>query len=293
MTCNARYCNTTAGLVKCRFPDVDSAGNKRPSLTFAVPPGEVATTTRRRHHSSLFQGFQILQILLRFGRSLGVSEIARESKLAVSTTHDLLATLGELNFVDQNPDTKRYSLSPEIFAFLRLFSNEFGHNSLVNRILREYCSKHKATLYMSMLCRTRSYVVCASGPLGDTVAIGANSPAYASSCGKAIVAQLPPAQWQEYAPDAGETKLTPYTKQNHQGFFKELTCAREAGVGWNIQETTVGLCSVAAPIFAKGKVTDRAVAIVLPHGEWVARDRERLAMEIKGVAAVIASTLFG
>ena len=272
---------------------MNKAPNKGTPLAMAAPRSDVAAATRQRHHNSLFQGFQVLQTLLRFGRSLGVSEIARESKLAVSTTHDLLATLGELNFVDQNPETKRYSVSPEIFAFFRLFSNEFGHNSLVSRILREYCSKHNATLYLSMLCRTRSYVVCASGPLGDTVAIGANSPAYASSCGKAIVAQLPLAHWQQYAPDSGESKLTPYTKQNHQGFFKELTCAREAGVGWNIQETTVGLCSVAAPIFARGKATDRAVAIVLPHGEWVARDRERLAMEIKGVAAVIASTLFG
>jgi IclR family pca regulon transcriptional regulator len=272
---------------------MSAAAKKRPSLLPAVSAGEAVTVARHKHHSSLYHGLQILQLLLRFGRSLGVSEIARESKLAVSTTHDLLATLGELNFVDQNPETKRYSVSPEIFAFFRLFSNEFGHNSQVNRILRDYCAKHNATLYLSMLCRTRSYVVCASGPLGDTVAIGANSPAYASSCGKAIVAQLPTNQWQDYVPDEGDSKLTPYTKQSQQGFLRELACAREAGVGWNIQETTVGLCSVAAPIFARGKATDRAVAIVLPHGEWVARDRERLAMEIKGVAAVIASTLFG
>jgi IclR family pca regulon transcriptional regulator len=261
------------------------------SLRPETVPGSDPFVARHKHHSSLYHGFQLLQVLLRYGRSLGVSEIARELKLAVSTTHDLLATLGALNFIDQNRETKRYSVSPEIFAFFRLFSNEFGHNSQVNRILRDYCAKHDVTLYVSMLCRTRCYVVCASGPMGDTVVIGANSQVYASSCGKAIVAQLPECEWPSFAPEAGEPKLTPYTKQSVEGFYKELSCARADGVGWNIQETAFGLCSVAAPVFAKGKATDRAVAIVLPHGEWIVRDRERLAIEVKGLAAVISSTL--
>lgn len=252
---------------------------------------QISAVVRHKHHTSLYHGFQALQVLLKYGRSLGVSEIARELGLAVSTTHDLLATLSELSFVEQNSDTKRYSVSPEIFAFLGLLSNQFGHNSEINRVLRDHCAKQDVTLYVSMLCRNRTYVVCASGSLGDTVTIGANGPVHATSAGKAIVSQLTESEWMKYAPAESEEKLTPYTKRDVELFLKELVVARESGVGWNIRETASGLCSVAAPLYLRGRLSNRAVALVLPFGEWVARDREKLAIEIKGVAARISAAL--
>src|SRR5438045_7964780 len=105
-------------------------------------PREGATA---RHHSSMFRGVEALTVLLRAHRSLGITQLADALQLSKSTTHDLAAALCALGFVDQNPTTRRYSVSPEIFRFLHLISTEFGPNSAVKPLLRAQARALTAT----------------------------------------------------------------------------------------------------------------------------------------------------
>src|SRR5688572_21960017 len=171
-----------------------------PTLTQRETPSVVrgrarATAAGSRHHNSMFQGVAALSVLLKAHRSLGITQLAEALGLSKSTTHDLAAALCALGFVDQNPTTRRYSVSPEIFSFLHLVSTEFGPNSAVNPFLRAQARRLKASIVITALCRQTTYALCASGPNADTFLLGDNGPAYTTACGKILVAQFDEAAW--------------------------------------------------------------------------------------------------
>lgn len=239
----------------------------------------------------MFRGVEALEVLLRAHRSLGITQLAEALQLSKSTTHDLAAALCALGFVDQNPTTRRYSVSPEIFRFLHLVSTEFGPNSAVKPLLRAQARKLKATLVVTALCRRSTYALCASGQNADTFLLGDNGPAFNSACGKILVAQIEEAAWPDYAPKPGDKTGSPFSNLDPKRFFAELRAARLNGVAWNLRERDASLCSVAAPLRVGERPWSRAVGLALPYGEWVARDRDELAAEVTALADEISQLL--
>lgn len=239
----------------------------------------------------MFQGVEALSVLLKAHRSLGITQLAEAMGLSKSTTHDLAAALCALGFVDQNPATRRYAVSPEIFRFLHLVSTEFGANTAVKPFLRAQARKLDASIVITALCRQTTFALCASGPSADTFLLGDNGPAYTSACGKILVAQLDETLWADYAPRPGDTAISPHTNLDPQRFLKELRTARVNGVAWNFRERDVDLCSVAAPICVGDKPWSRAVGLALPWKEWVVRDREELAAQTRVLAQEISTLI--
>jgi DNA-binding IclR family transcriptional regulator len=239
----------------------------------------------------MFQGVEALMVLLKAHRSLGITQLADALSLSKSTTHDLAAALCALGFVDQNTTTRRYAISPEIFRFLHVVSTEFGPNSAVKPFLRTQARKLKASIVITALCRQTTYALCASGASADTFLLGDNGPAYTSACGKILVAQFDEAEWAGYAPKPGDKADSPYSNLNPRRFFAELRAARVNDVAWNIRERDARLCSIAAPIRVGEKPWNRAVGLALPYDEWVVRDRDELAAQVKTLAAELAQLL--
>lgn len=241
----------------------------------------------------MFRGVEALLVLLKAHRSLGITQLADALQLSKSTTHDLAAALGELGFVDQHKTTRRYSISPEIFRFLHLVSTEYGPNSALKPLLRTQARRLKGSIVVTALCRETTYTLCASGLNADTFLLGDNGPAHTSACGKILVAQFDESEWSAYAPKADDKLVSPHANRDPERFFAELRAARLNGVAWSLRERDAALCSVAAPIRVGDRPWSRAVAIALPHGEWVVRDREELAVQVQALAAEISQLLCG
>lgn len=239
----------------------------------------------------MFQGVEALIALLKAHRSLGITQLADRLGLSKSTTHDLVAALGSLGFVEQHPATRRYAISPEIFRFLHLVSTEFGPNSALKPLLRAQARKLGATIVVTALCRRTTYALCASGFNADTFLLGDNGPAFNSACGKILVAQLPEAAWGDYAPQADDAVPSRHANRDPQRFFAELRTARASGVAWSLRERDERLCSVAAPIGTGEAPWTRAVGLALPYGEWIVRDRQELAAQVQSLAGEIARKL--
>jgi DNA-binding IclR family transcriptional regulator len=241
----------------------------------------------------MFRGVESLVVLLKAHRSLGITQLAAALQLSKSTTHDLVAALCALGFVDQNRTTRRYAVSPEIFRFLHLISTEFAPNSAVKPLLRAQARTLGATIVITALCRRTTYALCASGPSADTFLLGDNGPAFTSACGKILVAQLEETAWSEYAPRLTDEVASPYASIDPQRFFAELRAARVNGVASCVRERDVRLCSVAAPIRVGDEPWNRAVGLALPYREWAVRDRDEMAGQAKALASEIANLLHG
>ena len=70
--------------------------------------------TQPSFSQSLERGLRILSEFAANGPVLGIADLARAVDLNRSTTHRYVATLTSLGFLQQDPDTRKYSLGPRV-----------------------------------------------------------------------------------------------------------------------------------------------------------------------------------
>lgn len=246
--------------------------------------------SERAHRTSLTTSVRILECLIGNRLPLGVTQIASSLSLPKSSAHDLLRNLCELGFVYQVPDSKCYTVSPQIFRFIHRFSTQFGHNPKIDHILRETARLYNHTIYLSMISGGFTYVIYATGPCGDTPVLGSEAPVYASSCGKALVATMPQEEWRKFAPRSEDTPLTQNTITSEEEFLRQLSEAVKTGVAYNLGESMADIFSIASAIPVLSGIPSTAVAFVLPQPEVNSSQRDKWAIAIRELAQQIGET---
>ena len=92
-------------------------------------PGTSTATSQ-----SLERGLAILSAFNSDRPLIGVSELSRELELSRSTAHRYIATLAQLGYLKQDPDTKRYRLGPKVL--------DLGFSAINSMDLREISAPH-------------------------------------------------------------------------------------------------------------------------------------------------------
>ena len=238
----------------------------------------------------LRSALDVMNCLLHEPRSLGISEVAARLALPKSTTFRVLRALVELELVHKDAGTRRYSLTSRVFGLAHELSLHFGPLGKFSKVLRSEAARLRASLYVSTLCGGFTYVVAASGSLGDSFALGGHAPVYASSAGKILVAGHPREEWPAYAPSRSAVKLAPRTNVDPVRFARELEEAQRTGVAWNREESSLRHISVSAAIPEAGRVPRFAVAILFRREELVLRDTRELEDAVRRIAARLASS---
>lgn len=234
----------------------------------------------------LSQGIAVVRLMVRCGHSLGVTRLAEELGMPKSSVHRLLITLQELGFVQKIEETKRYTLSADIFDFVHEIASHFGRNLSLDDRLRAAAAKLGLSVYLSMLGRRDTYVICAAGEEGRTTKLGSHGRAYSTSAGKVLIAHLDESKWAHYTPPPEEKSVTPYTIRDPQKFIAQLREARKTGVAWNRRESSKDHVSLATvvrePFIPQPRL---AVAFLMRHEELALRDHRELEQALLKLAA--------
>ena len=83
---------------------------------------------------SLERGLAILSAFDSDRPLIGVSELSRELELSRSTAHRYIATLAQLGYLQQDPDSKRYRLGPKVL--------DLGFSAINSMDVREISAPH-------------------------------------------------------------------------------------------------------------------------------------------------------
>lgn len=190
-----------------------------------------------------------LHVLTLLGQrpSVGVSEVAAELRIAVSSAHRLLATLRSQGFATQDGH-RRYRAGP---AFAQVFRVR-----PTNETLRRLMRPHMIEL-ASLLNETVNFVVL-DGPTvryldgveaEQALRVGSRAgqvlPAHCTSGGKALLATLSGPQVEALYPD-GLPKLPPPAIATLDELHRDLERTRRRGYGVNIQENEHGIAAIGA-----------------------------------------------
>ena len=244
-------------------------------------------------------GWPILSAF-RSGRPLlGVSDLARDVGLSRSTTHRYIATLASLGYLQQDPPTRKYRLGPRVL--------DLGFSAINSMDLRELAVPHLQalsdetghTVNMAVLdgpdilyierCRTSRQ---GQRDIDLNLHIGSRLPAYCTSMGKVLLANLPADALGEVLRRTEFHRRGPNTLTAKSKLVAELERVRRDGLATNNEELAYGLRSIAAPVFSQNGEVAAAINLAV-HRSMVSFDEllARLVPPLQRTAAEISARI--
>jgi IclR family pca regulon transcriptional regulator len=251
------------------------------------------------YSQSLERGLAILSAF-RSGRPLlGVSDVARDVGLSRSTTHRYIATLAGLGYLQQDPPTRKYRLGPRVL--------DLGFSAINSMDLRELAAPHLQalsdetghTVNMAVLdgvdivyierCRTSRQ---GQRDIDLNLHIGSRLPAYCTSMGKVLLANLPPEGLRDVLKRTQFARRGPNTLTARAELLAELERVRATDLAVNNEELAYGLRSIAAPVRSQAGEVVAAINLAV-HRSMVSFDAllARLSPPLQRTAAEISARI--
>lgn len=235
-----------------------------------------------------------VQVLYAFGgqeAALTTTEIAGITKLNVSAVQRFTHTLTVLGLLEKDHRTKQFRLSVRLldFAYLYLRSDALGiaaypHLRSLSRATEEFVN-------LSVLDRADViYVVRLAGIHGreQRDLVGGRMPSFLTSNGRIILAYLPVDEVRQILQSADRRPLTPASVTEPGKILRKIKAAREQGYCIVVDESELGVASIAAPVFDHTGRPRGAVSIAVDKKQWpVSRLREELAPPLMETARLI------
>ncbi|MFJ4654026.1 IclR family transcriptional regulator [Nocardia sp. NPDC088792] len=183
----------------------------------------------------------------RDGHERGVSEIARQQGLAVSTTHRLLGALVQAGFLEKDESTSRYRMGGALAEYGQIAYRQH-RIYLAEPCLEQLAGTTGASASVAIRHSIHA-VLLATSRWRDTDGHrlqGVRLPLHASALGKALLV------WNDATDD--ELRALPYEEGTDRSVSgpaelrRELTRTRERGYAYNDEELDPGFRTIGLPI---------------------------------------------
>jgi len=224
--------------------------------------------TARPSFQVLDRTFSILELFTEERPAWTATEIARALRLPVPTAYRILTALRGLEYVHQDPETKRFRLG---LAALRL--GERARSVVDLRlvalpVLQRIARESGETALLTVPSATHDAGVClerveTSQPLRLSVQPGRQLPLHAGASQKALLAFMPEEEM-EHVLSRPLQRLCSATITDRDTLQRELEQIRHRGWASSYEETNVGVWGVAVPIVDARRGIVAAVGIAGP-----------------------------
>jgi IclR family transcriptional regulator, pca regulon regulatory protein len=203
------------------------------------------------------KSFAVLESFSAERQRLSVTQIAERAGLTRAAARRHVLTLQALGYLEAENDTRMpsYWLTHRV---LRLAGNYLASARLprvVQPTLSRLAAQTGQAFSVAVLDGEHAVIVARSGehrmasqalPYG--VNLGARLAAFATSTGRVLLAQLPPAQLKAYLATHARPKLTPHTTTSATELRRLITAAAAQGFSEVHQEHELGVYALAVPL---------------------------------------------
>lgn len=186
---------------------------------------------------------------LRPSDALTVSEVAEKTGLARAVVRRFLYTLVELGYVIT--DGKYFRLTARILDLGYAYLSSFPLPKIAERFLEQVTQETKESSSASVLegfdivyvARVQTRRI-----MSISLSVGSRLPAFCTSMGRVLLAQLPEQMLERYLQSATFSKFTERTICNPDELRKEIRTVSKQGYALVDQELELGLRSLAVPV---------------------------------------------
>jgi IclR family KDG regulon transcriptional repressor len=248
---------------------------------------------RDRAVKSVGHAFEIVDLLAREQRGVGVTQVAAQLGMNASTAHHLLKTLEAWQLVEQHPTSRLYRLGVRSVQWGQAYLAGLDLYSVAQPHLNAVSHDTGETVTLAEIQRS-SIVVLATIPGRHTVrSLGATTSrhnAHATALGKIFLASLPPSELPEVVAETGMARFTPRTIVGLRQLETELEEVRGQGFALDLEELELGLSCIAAGVRNHAGETVAAIGASIPMTRFEER-RARLVERIRTAADQISARL--
>lgn len=207
--------------------------------------------------ASVEKAIRVLMIVARSQSGMSVTEISRELGGGISATYHLLNTLRQSDMLQQDAQSKKYTIGVGVFRLHALAQRQNTLAGAAQPELDALCRETGETSNLAVLEDKETIYVAqteSSSMVKMFTQIGARVPYYCTGGGKVILAFLPKETQLEYASTTRFAPFTKHTVHNKTELLHELETIRAQGFGYDREEREEGVLCIAAPVFdAVGK----------------------------------------
>lgn len=238
---------------------------------------------------SLTRAFDLLELLADAGGEAGLSELAAASGLPLPTIHRLMRTLVARGYVRQEP-SRRYALGPRLIRLGESASRLLGAWS--RPYLAELVELTGETANLAL--REGDEVVYVAQvpsrhPMRMFTEVGRRVHMHCTAVGKAILAQLPPAEVDQLLARTGLPACTPNTLTDAALLVRELDRVRASGSAADFGEQEIGVSCIAVPL--RGAPAVAALSVSGPEARLTPQTRDGIAAALQRMADELSASL--
>jgi len=215
----------------------------------------------------LKKGLNLLEALGGYPDGVGVSRVATDAALPVSTTHRLLNDLVASGFASFDPETRRYYLGLKVFELSSRVSLTKGLSEVALPVMRRLSEEVGESVFMGVREGADILLVekvVGPGRLQVNDNVGSRIPLHRLAQGKSILAFLPEDEREELIEQMTLEPETPRTITDPGMLRDELEITRERGWANVDGENEEGVRAIATPILDARRRPVAAVAIAAP-----------------------------
>ncbi len=201
----------------------------------------------------------------------GVSELGRELGMPKSTAHELAQSMAEQRFLCRT-DKGRYQLGWRLFELTQTLLDTTHIRVEARYILEELAQRWGETAHLATLDGVQAVFMEKLPRVTEARKFpspkGALRPAHCSGVGKVLLANR---KWDHLASlleAAGLRAFTPNTIMDIDKLAEELETIRKRGYACDNEESSLGLCCVAAPIYGRQAQVVAAASLCVPKDRF-------------------------
>jgi IclR family KDG regulon transcriptional repressor len=245
--------------------------------------------------NSIEKALEVLLAFTPYNEELGTGEISRMLGLHKATASRILRTLADKGFLQQDPDTRKFSLGPAASDIGRAYNSGLDSNlvQLSKPNIDELRGALGETVVLEVLSGSGTVMAyVAEGPQRVRIAgtVGDRLPVHAAAGAKAILAFSPPDTVEKFI--SGELpRFTPKTITNPAAYRRELARVRRSGYSTDEEEIDTGINAVGVPVFNQEGNPVAAVVVAGPAQRIRAKAGSETVLKAMKTAAAISQRL--
>lgn len=206
---------------------------------------------------SIKKAFGILSAISSSKEGIGISELARNLKMAKSTIHGMTSALEEVGAVMRDPLTKKYKLGFALLEIGRSAVAQIDLKTTARPVIEGLMEKTQASVFLGTLMNGHVTILDIAESRQDlkiTAPVGSTIPLVAGAVGKVLLASMDEAQAAGIIKSKGLRRFTANTIVDAKLYLRELDRVREKGYAVDDEEYIMGVWAVASPLTGLGQL---------------------------------------
>jgi len=224
--------------------------------------------TKNQPSQTLAKALRIIELFSVHQSDWGIREIGRKTDINPTTVYRLVTTLHNFGYLDQNPETQRYSLGPSVVHLASIYMHHNPLPLIATQVFESYSDRFEYNFYLGTL---REYkvvylaVLDGRGPIKVVVEPGGTTTLQTTALGKVLLAF----QNDDFINTFLETtSLDSYTSRSLQtpgAVWEEVSQIRQLKYAINDGEHYEDVGAVGVPIFDHSGEVKLGISFAYPR----------------------------